>query len=164
MGIKYYHFNSSIGKMYLFFSPKGITSLHFPNKEEDEVLHWAKNNYGRFQEVDKEQYKFHHEIIEYLEGKREKFTLNLDIRGTEFQKKVWDELLDIPYGEVKTYKDIAKAIGCPKGFRAVGGALNKNPISIIIPCHRVIGSNGNLTGFGGGLSLKKKLLTLEGYL
>lgn len=89
------------------------------------------------------------------------FNLELDLRGTEFQRKVWNELLNIPYGETRTYKEMAKEVGSPRGFRAVGGALNKNPIPIIVPCHRVIGSNGELTGFAGGVRLKRRLLELE---
>lgn len=90
-----------------------------------------------------------------------KFDLPLDARGTEFQKKVWNELLRIPYGETKSYKDIAVAIGNEKACRAIGMANNKNPIPIIIPCHRVIGSNGKLVGYAGGLNVKEKLLNIE---
>ncbi|MFS8542144.1 MAG: methylated-DNA--[protein]-cysteine S-methyltransferase, partial [Tissierellales bacterium] len=105
---------------------------------------------------------FHEQIIDYLNGKRKSFFLPLDLRGTDFQIKVWKELIKIPYGETRTYKDVAKNINVPKGYRAVGNALNKNPILIVIPCHRVIGSGGKLTGFRGGLELKAKLLALEG--
>ncbi len=105
--------------------------------------------------------EYHKEIIEYLEGKRKVFTLPLDLNGTDFQRKVWRELLNIPYGGTRTYKDIANNIGSPKAYRAVGNALNKNPVLILVPCHRVIGSNGQLVGFGGGLELKAWLLDLE---
>lgn len=104
------------------------------------------------------------QLDEYLAAKRKEFDLKLNPVGTEFQKKVWNALLEIPYGETCSYKDIAIAIDNPKASRAVGLANNRNPISFIIPCHRVIGANGSLVGYGGGLELKKKLLKLEGSL
>ena len=101
------------------------------------------------------------QLDEYFAGKRQQFNLPLRPLGTAFQRAVWDELLLIPYGETRSYKQIAQAIGNPNACRAVGMANNKNPISIFIPCHRVVGSSGSLTGYGGGLDMKKKLLTLE---
>ena len=101
------------------------------------------------------------ELSEYFEGARREFDLPLEPSGTEFQQRVWAALLDIPYGETRSYKDIAIAAGCPRGFRAVGMANHNNPISIIVPCHRVIGSGGGLTGYGGGLPIKEYLLGLE---
>lgn len=101
------------------------------------------------------------QVMEYLNKKRTYFDFPYKLNGTEFQKKVWEQLLAIPYGETRTYKDIATAIGNPKASRAVGMANNKNPITIFIPCHRVIGSNGNLTGYAGGLDMKKALLDIE---
>ena len=101
------------------------------------------------------------EILEYFAGERKRFDFPFELRGTSFQKKVWQELLKIPYGEVRSYKDIAIAIGNNKACRAVGGANNKNPLLIIVPCHRVVGSNGDLTGYASGLDLKAKLLKLE---
>lgn len=103
------------------------------------------------------------QIREYLNGNRKEFDIPLSINGTKFQKKVWEQTSKIPYGEVLTYGQIAKNIGISKGARAVGGALNKNPIGIVIPCHRVIGKNNKLTGFAGGIKVKKRLLMLEGY-
>jgi len=99
----------------------------------------------------------------YFAGSLKQFTLELDFkgRGTEFQQKVWHQLLEIPYGETISYGELARRIGSPKAFRAVGMANGKNPISIIIPCHRVIGKDGSLTGFGGGIDVKKQLLSLE---
>lgn len=101
------------------------------------------------------------QLKEYFSGERQVFDLPLCPEGTPFQKKVWEALKTIPYGETRTYQEIAVQIGNPKACRAVGGANNKNPISIIIPCHRVIGAGGSLVGYGGGLSLKEKLLRLE---
>jgi len=98
---------------------------------------------------------------EYFHGKRFKFNLELHLVGTDFQLKIWNELLKIPYGETISYKGLAKKIGNSNAARAVGNANGKNPISIIIPCHRVIGSNGNLTGYGGGTDRKQWLLDFE---
>jgi len=99
----------------------------------------------------------------YLKGQLKEFALPLMPEGTNFMKRVWQKLLDVPYGQTASYKDIAIAVGNPKGARAVGLANNRNPIPIIIPCHRIIGSNGDLVGYGGGLDMKIKLLGLEGY-
>lgn len=101
------------------------------------------------------------QLDQYLEGKRKSFDLPLEMDGTEFQKKVWQALREIPYGETISYKELAQRVGSPKGYRAVGGANNKNPIPIIVPCHRVIGANGTLVGFALGLATKEKLLELE---
>ncbi len=105
--------------------------------------------------------KAYEQLKEYFNGQRTSFDLPLNPKGTEFQKKVWNALLDIPYGYTCSYKEIAVRIGNEKACRAVGSANNKNPIFIIIPCHRVIGKNGSLVGYGGGLHIKQKLLELE---
>lgn len=102
------------------------------------------------------------ELDEYFAGRRRQFSFHLDLRGTFFQVQCWLALLEIPYGETRSYADIARAIGRPQAFRAVGLANNRNPIAIVVPCHRVIASNGTLCGYGGGLDLKHKLLELEG--
>lgn len=101
------------------------------------------------------------QLNEYFSGKRKAFSVPLDFSGTEFQKSVWNALLTIPYGETRSYGEIAVQLGNPKAVRAVGAANGKNPISIIAPCHRVIGSNGKLTGFAGGLEAKSALLRIE---
>lgn len=102
------------------------------------------------------------QLTEYFDGKRSEFSLELDPTGTAFQKEVWSALSTIPYGETRTYSDIARQIGNIKAVRAVGAANGRNPISIIVPCHRVIGVSGELTGFAGGLEAKATLLSLEG--
>ncbi len=102
------------------------------------------------------------QLKEYFAGQRTRFDLPLDLRGTPFQRSVWKALLEIPYGETASYGDIAGRIGNPKACRAVGGANGANPVAVIVPCHRVIGSNGKLTGFGAGLPIKRRLLDLEG--
>lgn len=103
------------------------------------------------------------QLNEYFAGQRTRFELALDFQGTEFQKQVWQALLEIPFGETRSYGQIAQALGNPKSVRAVGAANGRNPISIIAPCHRVIGASGALTGFAGGLEAKAFLLTLEGH-
>jgi methylated-DNA-[protein]-cysteine S-methyltransferase len=102
------------------------------------------------------------ELLAYFAGKLRVFTVPLDMQGTDFQLRVWNELLKIPYGETRSYAQVAEAIGRPKAVRAVGTANGSNPVAILVPCHRVIGSSGKLTGYGGGLPLKKRLLELEG--
>ena len=102
------------------------------------------------------------QLDEYFAGRRRTFDLELEPRGTEFQRRVWGELRRIPWGETISYGELARRIGQPSASRAVGAANGRNPIPIVIPCHRVIGANGDLTGFGGGLPIKRKLLALEG--
>ena len=104
----------------------------------------------------------HRQITEYLKGERKVFDLPIRLRGTDFQQQVWTALLDIPYGETRSYKQIAEAIGNPKGMRAVGMANNRNPLLIVVPCHRVIGANGSMVGYGEGVEMKEFLLRLEG--
>jgi O-6-methylguanine DNA methyltransferase len=101
------------------------------------------------------------QIVEYLEGKRREFDLTVDLRGTDFQLKVWDALLELEYGETCSYSDIATRVGSPNAVRAVGSANGANPISLVVPCHRVIAADGKLGGYGGGLPLKRRLLAME---
>lgn len=101
------------------------------------------------------------QLHEYLEAQRRTFDVPLDLRGTSFQQAVWDRLLHIPYGETRSYAEVAASIGRPTALRAVGRAVGANPVSIVIPCHRVIGKDGSLVGYGGGLPLKERLLALE---
>ncbi len=101
------------------------------------------------------------QVIQYLDGKRTSFDFDYELYGTEFQKKVWESLCRIPYGETRTYKQVAEDVGSPKACRAVGLANNRNPVTIVIPCHRVIGSDGSLTGYAGGIEMKQALLEIE---
>ena len=128
-----------------------ITSVNFQPTFSENLLH-------RETVLIKTCYK---QLCEYLKGNRKSFDLPLNPKGTDFQKRVWSELTKIPYGKTKSYKQIAESIKSPKACRAVGLANNKNPIPIIIPCHRVVGSNGDLIGYAGGLHRKKFLLNLE---
>ena len=106
----------------------------------------------------------HQQLSEYLKGERKSFDLPLRMKGTDFQQRVWNALLKIPYGETRSYKQIAEAIGNPKAVRAVGMANNRNPLLIVVPCHRVIGADGKLVGYAAGLDKKAFLLRLEGVL
>jgi O-6-methylguanine DNA methyltransferase len=130
-------------------------------KTDDIGIHWVEfcDDIIDFK-VDSEN-AIQKQFTEYEQGIRKVFDLPLHIKGTEFQKKVWNALLEIPYGETRSYQEIAIQIGNPKAVRAVGGACNRNPIGIIVPCHRVVGKNGSLTGYAGGLDYKKLLLENE---
>jgi methylated-DNA-[protein]-cysteine S-methyltransferase len=130
---------------------------------------WENDNPRRVRLTDLVENSEHHMLIrvekelnEYFCGKRKTFTVPLDMRGTHFQKQVWEALLDIPYGETRTYGELANQLGNPNATRAVGAANGRNPVAIIVPCHRVIGFDGKLTGFAGGLDAKADLLKLEG--
>ncbi|MDC7246063.1 MAG: methylated-DNA--[protein]-cysteine S-methyltransferase [Sphaerochaetaceae bacterium] len=103
------------------------------------------------------------QLKQYFEKSRRTFTFPIEITGTPFQRRVYNALLEIPYGQTASYKEIAERAGSPKGYRAVGNTVNRNPLWIAVPCHRVIGSDGSLVGYAGGLQMKKKLLEIEGY-
>lgn len=143
---------------------KGLCFLGMEHATLDELKLYCEKYYTSYILIDsKEPLKtYMNELGEYFEGKRLNFTLPFDIKGTHFQQEVWRALCLIPYGQTKCYSEIATIIGNPKSTRAVGVAIGKNPLSVIIPCHRVIGKNGTLTGFSGGLDVKEKLLQLEG--
>lgn len=147
--------------LYFYKTNLGLIGIKDNNKAITEVF-FAKDNKGdNIKETDliKKCFK---ELNEYLQGQRKEFSVPIEFnKGTEFQQKVWKALIDIPYGETRSYKDVAIAVGSDKACRAVGQANNRNPLSIIVPCHRVIGSNGKLVGYGGGLNIKEKLLKLE---
>ena len=156
------YLESPVGVLEITEDGEGICSLSFFSMEEHKLSLTE-------QEIPLEETPLLAEakkqLQEYFEGKRRQFTLPLSVQGTEFQKKDWQALLQIPYGETRSYGEIARAIGCPKGSRAVGMANRNNPIAIIIPCHRVIGSDGSLTGYAGknkALDIKEYLLKLEG--
>lgn len=145
-------FDSSLGPLYLVASKKGLQGI-FWKKQKAPFL--RSLDHSKILDLATK------ELTEYFAGKKIKFTIPLDFQGTEFQKKVWNQLRKIPYGKTCSYKDIAQKINNKKAFRAVGTANGKNPLCIIIPCHRVIASDGGLGGYNGGLHLKIKLLNLE---
>jgi methylated-DNA-[protein]-cysteine S-methyltransferase len=153
--VLYSWFESRIGPLLLAGSDAGLNLVSFSTgRHAKEVDPQWREDPGAFEEVVGQ-------LKAYFAGQRTSFELPLDLVGTDFQKKVWMALREIPYGETISYKELAGAIGRPTAVRAVGAANGANPIPIIIPCHRVIGNDGSLTGFGGGLPLKKKLLELE---
>ena len=168
-------FESAIGPLFLAASKKGLVALEFdtrlpgqqsirPNPRHlREEKGGAKGQVAFEVSVDATR-DYCAELEEYFAGKRREFNFPLDLRGTDFQLACWRALLAIPYGETRSYADIARAIGRPQAFRAVGMANNRNPVAIVVPCHRVIASNGTLCGYGGGLDIKRRLLEFEGAL
>lgn len=160
MCLKFYELNTKLGQMWAAFSDVGIVKLCINNTEMKEYIQKHK---VKVVDYSKEKEILLKELNSFFTGKTKSFNIPLDLRGTDFQLHVWNELAKVPYGEVRTYKDISIKIGCPKGYRAVGMANNRNPIPIIIPCHRIIGHNGDLVGFGGGMDYKVRLLEIEGH-
>lgn len=152
---EYCPYPSPIGTLLLFGQDGLLEELHFANSSRHrEDLSGYHLNEQCFKEVIQQ-------LDEYFEGKRKTFELAIAPQGTSFQKNVWLELQKIPYGATASYSEIALRLGNKNGCRAVGMANGKNPIPIIVPCHRIIGKDGSLTGFGGGLEVKKQLLKLE---
>lgn len=143
-----------IGELTLVASETALTEVHFPRRFGATVPRGDNAILARAQA----------QLAEYFAGNRTSFDLPLEMAGTEFERSVWNLLRDIPYGATTSYGDLARRLGTPKDARAVGAANGKNPIPIIVPCHRVIGANGDLTGFGGGLETKRWLLVHEGAL
>lgn len=144
---------------------KGVCWLRFGSGDLETctLLRWSKKWLGTDQvtyDADSNRETIT-QLEAYFQGRLHEFSVPIDMHGTPFQLKVWNALRNIPYGETRSYKDIALAIGATKAVRAIGGANHHNPVSIIVPCHRVIGSNGALVGYGSGLHLKEYLLTLE---
>ena len=163
----YQIWESPIGPLFLAASDRGLVKLEFHWKKDRRRIPEAKGQrplaHGEdWVESDAKLRPYRRQLEEYFAGKRHEFTFALDLRGTDFQQRCWRALLDIPYGETRTYAQIARRVGRPQAFRAVGGANHDNPIAIVVPCHRVIASDGTLGGYGGGLPLKEKLLLLEG--
>jgi methylated-DNA-[protein]-cysteine S-methyltransferase len=161
-GTEYFYklIDSPVGRLKLVASERGLTGVVWENdRPRPAALDTAAQ--GEDHPVLVEAAR---QLGEYFAGSRKTFDLELDFGGTDFQRKVWTALLTIPYGETRSYAKIAEQIGHPSAVRAVGAANGRNPISIIAPCHRVIGSTGKLTGFGGGLPAKARLLELEGAL
>ena len=148
---------SPVGKLTLVASDRGLAAILWENDNPRRVK-LGKTNENNTHPLLLETER---QLKEYFQGSRRSFSLELDLVGTTFQKKVWKALLGIPFGETRRYGELAKQLGNPRATRAVGAANGRNPISIIVPCHRVIGSDGKLTGFAGGLGTKRQLLGLE---
>jgi methylated-DNA-[protein]-cysteine S-methyltransferase len=160
--VYYARFMSDLGEMCIASSDLGVCRLKLESESIESFFDWMKGNFDEVHENSGMNQEVIRQLLLYGKGKLKEFDLKLQLIGTPFQKAVWGGLCTIPYGEIATYKDIALLVGSPKGFRAVGMANNRNPIPIIIPCHRIIGHGGDLVGYGGGLDMKKKLLQLEG--
>ncbi len=158
MTFTYRFIDSPVGQLKLIAKGSALAAILWENDRPNRVLLGAMSEDQGSEILDRAE----QQLAEYFAGTRNRFDLELDFQGTEFQKKVWKALLSIPFGQTRSYLEIAIQIGHPAAVRAVGAANGKNPISIIAPCHRVIGSSGALTGFAGGLAAKQLLLTLEG--
>lgn len=155
-----------IGAFSVVLSPRGLCRLGTPPEPVDQRDAWLKRWLPGARPVPnpKRLAAVGEQLTAYFEGDLRTFTLPVDPLGTPFQTRVWQALRDIPFGETRTYAQVATAIGAPRAVRAVGAANGANPVMIIVPCHRVIGSHGALTGYGGGLDMKSRLLQLEGVL
>jgi methylated-DNA-[protein]-cysteine S-methyltransferase len=152
------HVMSPVGRLTLVATDRGLSAILWENDRPSRVrlniagedsAHPLLRDAGR-------------QLAEYFAGRRQRFTVPLDPSGTVFQRDVWDALATIPFGETRSYSQIAQQIGRPRAVRAVGAANGRNPLSIVVPCHRVVGATGALTGFAGGLDVKARLLALEG--
>jgi len=155
--VYYSQIASPAGKLLIAATAAGLRCIHFddgkmPRKQRDEV--WIHSP--------EKPHLYEEQLKAYFRGELQEFTFPLDLVGTEFQKKCWNALLQIPYGQTCSYAEIARKVGSPRAFRAVGQANHNNPIAIVVPCHRVVTSSGDLGGYGGGLNIKEKLLELEG--
>ena len=157
MGYAFKTMKSPVGELKLVASAKGLAAILWPNDDPKRVRLaplTEDQNHPVLKETERQ-------LGEYFKGRRKTFNLPLDFAGTAFQKSVWKALLKIPYGQTRSYGELAKQLGNAKAVRAVGAANGRNPISIVAPCHRVIGASGKLTGFAGGLQAKAFLLQLE---
>ncbi|WP_028776073.1 methylated-DNA--[protein]-cysteine S-methyltransferase [Shimazuella kribbensis] len=149
--------------IYLAATEKGLCYVGSQNQSSDELFYWTLQHLPNYVLVqDEEKVKpYANELMEYFQGERQTFTIPVDLHGTPFQLSIWDALCNIPYGQTYSYSDIANHIGKPNAVRSVGSAIGANSVLIAVPCHRVIGKNGALTGYRGGLKMKMKLLSLE---
>jgi len=160
--IYYSSFDSPrLGKVFVASTERGVCAVDFLKTEKAFLRELQEKFAGEIVEDDGKNNKAVGQLKKYLNGELQHFNCKLDFEGTPFQKKVWSALTRIPYGQTRSYQEIAKSIGHPKAFRAVGSANGRNCIPLIVPCHRVIESNGGLGGFGHGIRVKKRLLDLE---
>lgn len=161
--VYYTRFDAPIGSMWIASSEKGVCQLSLPNKPFEPFFAWLNKAFPKASILESSEANSRpiDELQEYLKGELQSFSSPLDMHGTAFQKAVWEAVARIPYGETRSYANIAEAVGRPTAFRAVGAANGANPLPLFVPCHRVIGHNGSLTGYGGGLSLKTWLLEME---
>ena len=155
--INYDIYSTGFGDLGIAADERGLVTLHFHTSERP--MRAAPDWQRRSSELTDRAAR---QLGEYFAGERREFDLPLNPRGTDFQRRVWDALLRIPYGETRSYRQQAESLGDLKAIRAVGRANGANPIAVVVPCHRVIGADGSLTGYAGGLDIKARLLTLEG--
>jgi len=161
--LTYDRFSTRIGQLTVVKSEQGVCFIGLPSATTARVEAWVNRHFpgGALRPAPAPFEQEQRELQEYVSGQRTTFTFPLDHRNTPFSIQVLEEVRRIPYGETASYGDIARRVGRPRAARAVGRAVATNPLALVIPCHRVIGSSGSLTGFGGGLALKKELLRLE---
>ncbi len=157
----YSRLESPVGILYVGVSEQGMVLLDLHGGEFLRGKQTGKNKV-QWMEAEEKTAPYVRELKEYFADRRKEFSFPLDLRGTKFQKRCWQALLKIPYGKTRSYAEIAREVGSPQSFRAVGQANHQNPVAIVVPCHRVITSDGKLGGYGGGLAMKEKLLRLEG--
>jgi O-6-methylguanine DNA methyltransferase len=150
-----------LGKVFVASTDRGVCMVDYLKPEKVFLKELKKQFPGEIVKNDQKNREALSELKKYVKGELKRFQCRLDLQGTPFQKKVWSALTKIPYGRTRSYQDIARTIGHPKAFRAVGNANGSNPVPLIVPCHRVIESNGGLGGFGHGLKVKKQLLDFE---
>jgi O-6-methylguanine DNA methyltransferase len=159
-------FESKIGLIYVASTEKGVCKVSVPRQTKRDFFRWLRENFDDSEVADNKSRN--REVIDqlarYFNGKLAKFAVNIDLIGTPFQVRVWRELGKIPYGTTISYKQLAKRLGTSRGFQAVGRANAANPVSIIVPCHRVLGTDGSLVGYASGVKTKEFLLKLEGAL
>lgn len=164
----YDELQSPIGPLTVCATEKGLCLIEFGSfyVKEAVIQQWSRTwaGNGGYQRDEARLAPAITQLKQYFAGELKAFDVQLDMRGTSFQLQVWEALKSIPYGNVCSYKDVAESIGRPKAVRAVGGANNKNPVPIVVPCHRVIGTDGTLIGYAGGPEIKRILLTLEGVM
>ena len=159
-------FTSTLGTCYVAGTRKGVCRLAIPNETRE---HFLVRLYRHFESANVLPHPGPgmdciDQIGEYLAGERTRFEIHLDLRGTDFQLATWDALLRIPYGTTVTYRDLARSMNTPKAYQAVGSAVGQNPMRIVVPCHRVLGSDGSMTGYAAGIGTKQWLLRHEGSL
>jgi methylated-DNA-[protein]-cysteine S-methyltransferase len=157
-------FDSKIGLIYIASSENGVCKISLPRESKKDFLAWLHKNFsdGEVRENKSRNKEVIEQLTRYFNGRLAKFSCDIDLIGTPFQKRIWRELSKIAYGSTITYKQLAKRVGTSKGFQAVGRANAANPVPIIIPCHRVLGTDGSFVGYGAGIKTKEFLLKLEG--
>ncbi len=161
--IRFTWVETSWGWMAIAFSDRGLVGTTLPCPGKEEAIRRLLSSWPQASPEGEALRELKESLVRYFNGERVDFSFPLDLRtGTAFQRRVWEEVRGIPWGQTATYGEVAARVGKPGAARAVGQALARNPLPIIIPCHRVIGASGSLVGFGGGIELKRKLLALEG--